>query len=82
MLNATEPPFDDIRMRQALAMGSDRDDINEIVNDGLPTVANGPFAPGGIGYLKDTGLPEVRPRRGQEARRRVRGGRGKAPTSR
>jgi peptide/nickel transport system substrate-binding protein len=57
-LNATRPPFDDLRMRQALAYGSDRDEINEVQNDGLPTVANGPFGPDSIGFVEDPGFPE------------------------
>ena len=57
-LNNTKAPFDDIRMRQALAYGTDRDDLNEVQNDGLPTVADGPFAPDSMGYTKDTGFPE------------------------
>ena len=48
-----QPPFNDIRMRKALAMGADRNEINNITNNGLPTVADGPFAPGSVGYLKD-----------------------------
>lgn len=57
-LNTTEPPFDDPRMRKALALASDMDDINEIQNDGLPTVARGPFAPGSPYFTEDTGFPE------------------------
>ncbi|MCU1371733.1 MAG: ABC-type dipeptide transport system, periplasmic component [Ilumatobacteraceae bacterium] len=57
-LNASQPPFDDIKMRQALAYGSDRDEINEVQNDGLPTVANGPFAPDSIAYIQDPGFPK------------------------
>lgn len=57
-LNATKPPFDDERMRKALAMGANRNDINKIQNDGLPTVADGPFASDSPGYLKDTGFPQ------------------------
>ena len=57
-LNSTIPPFDDIRMRQALAMGADRDEINQSQNDGLPTVADGPFAPDSPGYVEDPGFPE------------------------
>ena len=57
-LNSTVPPFDDERMRKALALGGDRADINEIQNAGLPTVASGPFAPDSIAYLEDAGFPE------------------------
>jgi peptide/nickel transport system substrate-binding protein len=57
-LNASQPPFDDIKMRQALAYGSDRTEINNIQNDGLPTVANGPFGPDSIGYVQDPGFPK------------------------
>ena len=57
-LNASKPPFDDIRMRKALAMGADRNVINEDQNNGLPTVADGPFAPDSVAYLKDPGFPQ------------------------
>lgn len=60
-LNNTIPPFDDERMRIALAMASDRDDVNRTVNAGLPTVASGPIAPGGLGYLEDAGFPAYDP---------------------
>ena len=58
MLNSSVPPFDDIRMRKAMAMGADRAEINDITNNGLPTIADGPFAPGSVGYLKETGFPK------------------------
>ena len=57
-LNHTVPPFNDVRMRRALALASDRDDVNRRVNAGLPTVAEGPFGPGSIGFLEDTGFPQ------------------------
>jgi peptide/nickel transport system substrate-binding protein len=57
-MNSTIPPFNDERMRRALALGSDREDVNERVNAGLPTIATGPFAPGTLGYLDDAGFPE------------------------
>jgi peptide/nickel transport system substrate-binding protein len=60
-LNASKPPFDDVRMRKALATGLDRDELNQTQNDGLPTVADGPFAPGSVGYLKDPGFPTYDP---------------------
>ncbi|MGI8754646.1 MAG: ABC transporter substrate-binding protein [Acidimicrobiales bacterium] len=55
-LNETIPPFNDLRMRQALAIGADRAAINKTINHSLPTVAKGPFAPDSIGYVKDTGI--------------------------
>jgi len=67
-LNTSKPPFDDIRMRKALAVGLDRDELNETQNDGLPTVADGPFAPGSIGYVKDPGFPAYDP---EEAKRLI-----------
>ena len=57
-LNSTVPPFDDIRMRKALAMGADRNEINDLQNDGLPTVADGPFYKDSIGYVEDPGFPQ------------------------
>ncbi|MEO6989647.1 MAG: ABC transporter substrate-binding protein, partial [Aquihabitans sp.] len=56
-LNTTQPPFDDPRMRKALAMGADLEDVNTIMNDGLPTLAKGPYGPDSIGYVEDTGFP-------------------------
>ncbi|MFV0308769.1 MAG: ABC transporter substrate-binding protein [Desertimonas sp.] len=43
--------------RRALAHAVDYDRLNEERNAGLATVANGPFPPGSIGYLDDTGYP-------------------------
>jgi peptide/nickel transport system substrate-binding protein len=42
-------------------MGLDRDEINELVNDGFPTVADQPFPPGDMGYVDDPGFPEFDP---------------------
>ena len=57
-LNHTKPPFDDLRMRQAFAMGANREDVNQIINKGLPTIADGPFAPDSLAYVKDPGFPQ------------------------
>ena len=58
MLNAWQAPFDDIRMRKAFAMAIDRKQINDVLADGVPTVADGPFSPGNVGYLKNPGFPK------------------------
>jgi peptide/nickel transport system substrate-binding protein len=44
--------------RRALAHAIDYERVNEERNAGLPRVANGPFPPGSIGYLEDTGYPQ------------------------
>lgn len=57
MLNESKPPFDNILARRALAHAYDFDRMNEIINAGITTKATGPFAPGNIGHLEDTGYP-------------------------
>lgn len=57
-LNVSRPPFDNIDARMALIKGTDRETLNETRNFGIPPIANGPFAPGNMGYLEDTGFPE------------------------
>jgi len=57
MLNSSKPPFDNLIARQAMAYSADRDAINEIIDLGLLQNASGPFAPGNMGYLQDTGYP-------------------------
>ena len=60
-LNSAKPPFNDLTMRQALAYGSDRAEINQTLNLGLPTVANGPFGTDSIAYQQDPGFPKYDP---------------------
>jgi peptide/nickel transport system substrate-binding protein len=67
MLNAGEGRiFNNQTARLAAAHALDRDRINEIRALGIPTVASGPFAPGNMGYLEDTGYPEFDPERARE----------------
>jgi peptide/nickel transport system substrate-binding protein len=61
MFNSRKAPFDDERMRRAVAMGLDREKINELVNGGFPTVADQPFPPGDMGYVDDPGFPQFDP---------------------
>jgi peptide/nickel transport system substrate-binding protein len=58
MLNASKPPFDNIKARQALAYANNFEDFNTILGDGILTQATGPFAPGNEGNLDDTGFPQ------------------------
>ncbi|MCU1454566.1 MAG: ABC-type dipeptide transport system, periplasmic component [Acidimicrobiales bacterium] len=58
MLNADRPPFNTFEGRLAAAIGASRSDLNSIANDGFPPLADGPFAPGTPGYVKNPGFPQ------------------------
>jgi peptide/nickel transport system substrate-binding protein len=58
LFNDSKPPFNNILARQAFAYAINREDYNRIANKGLTKLASGPFGPGTLGYLADTGLPE------------------------
>ncbi|MCZ7536505.1 MAG: ABC transporter substrate-binding protein [Acidimicrobiia bacterium] len=58
LVNTAKPPFDNILARRAIAYAIDLDTQNEVRNKGVLTKASGPFAPGNMGYLEDTGLPQ------------------------
>ena len=58
LLNAAKPPLDDLNARKAVAMAIDRDQINQIRNNGAYRVANGPFDTKVIGYEKNPGFPK------------------------
>jgi ABC-type transport system substrate-binding protein len=45
MLNNSQPPFDDVRMRQAVAYATDQETYNTVINQGLGELATGPFTP-------------------------------------
>jgi peptide/nickel transport system substrate-binding protein len=65
-MNNSKAPFDDERMRRAIAMGIDRDELNQLTNDGLSTIANQPFPEGDIGYVDDPKFPEFDASRAKE----------------
>ncbi|BAN01905.1 ABC transporter substrate-binding protein [Ilumatobacter coccineus] len=57
MFNSSAPPFDDVDVRRGLALCTDRDEYITFRAPGTAR-ADGPFAPGSIGHLDDTGLPD------------------------
>jgi peptide/nickel transport system substrate-binding protein len=60
LINQLIPALSDVRVRQALAYCLDRDALNKLRGGGLTPAANGPFAPGSLGYLDDNGYPKAR----------------------
>lgn len=70
LLNVSQEgsPLADRRVRCALAHATDVETILAATNAGLPEAANGPYGPGRIGHLQETGYPEFDP---DEARRLI-----------
>lgn len=52
-LNATRPPFDDVRVRQAVSWAVDRELLSDTVVKDTRVVASGPIPPGLDGYRPD-----------------------------
>jgi len=61
LLNDSVPPFNNIAARKAFAYAVNRDEYNRIANKGLLQLASGPFGPGTLGFVADTGLPSYNP---------------------
>jgi peptide/nickel transport system substrate-binding protein len=55
-VNAASPLLN-VHCRRALAFGTDQERLAEERGAGLVQVANGPFGPGQLGYLDDSGYP-------------------------
>jgi peptide/nickel transport system substrate-binding protein len=65
MLNVDEgegsnanPAILDLNVRKAMAMAINKQQLIDTVGGGIGRPANGPFPPGSVGYLEDTGYPE------------------------
>src|SRR5262245_45128797 len=52
LMNVAKPPLDDPTARRAVALAINRDEINQIRNQGAYTVGNGPFDSAVPGYVK------------------------------
>ncbi len=56
--NCDKPPYDDVRVRQAISMAINKDDIIQGAYEGTAIPAEGPIAPGVFGYDPSvSGLP-------------------------
>ena len=58
MLNNSEPPFDNINARLALAYSTNADELNRVHEAGVNKLAKQPFAAETKGYQADPGWPE------------------------
>jgi peptide/nickel transport system substrate-binding protein len=58
LLNVTRPPLDDVNIRKAIAMGTDRDALNQIANKGNFELTNSVFDKDVMGYVSDPGYPK------------------------
>lgn len=56
-----ENPFADERVRRALAMATDKEQLSVVGTGGVFETANGAFPPGRPGHLADTGAPSYDP---------------------
>jgi peptide/nickel transport system substrate-binding protein len=61
MLNCAVAPTNDLRVRQALAMGLNQKVIQKLFGGGLAQSTNGIFPPGSPYYSKNTGYPAYNP---------------------
>jgi peptide/nickel transport system substrate-binding protein len=61
LFNTTIPPFNNINARLAYAYAIDRVTANRLRAKGITKIASGPFGPGVMGYLADTGYPSYDP---------------------
>jgi peptide/nickel transport system substrate-binding protein len=60
-LQTEVPPFDNKHARLALAYATDQQRFIDEIQNGVYLPANGPMAPGQLGFLEDTGYPEYDP---------------------
>jgi peptide/nickel transport system substrate-binding protein len=57
VLNTASEPFNSLTARQAIAYATDSARWRKEITGDVEAPANGPFAPGQIGYLEDNGYP-------------------------
>lgn len=65
VLNTSVPPFDDVRVRRAMAQAVDRESISQVGSNGRNRPASGVFSEGSPFYV-DAGYPEYDPAAAQQ----------------
>jgi peptide/nickel transport system substrate-binding protein len=59
MLNTGKPPFDDVKVRQALAYATDQKKVIDQIDFGLVDPVDGPFGNSGSPFHKETSYPKA-----------------------
>ena len=61
MLNLSKPPFNNLKVRQAMAYAISSAQYSKVIDKGSTRPSNGPFTPGSPYYVADTGYPAYNP---------------------
>ncbi|MGZ4800990.1 MAG: ABC transporter substrate-binding protein [Acidimicrobiia bacterium] len=67
LFNVTRPPLDDVKVRRAIAQGTDREALNEIANKGSFTLTQQVVDRDVMGYLDHPGFPKYDPKAASKA---------------
>ena len=74
IFNTSKEPFNNINARKAFVYAIDHDTYNHARNERPQRARNGPFGPGVMGYLDDTGLPSTTSTKAKAEGREVQAG--------
>jgi peptide/nickel transport system substrate-binding protein len=66
ILNSSEPPFDNPKAREAIALALDREEINQVINGGRFEIADQPFDVDTVGYEENPDFPATDPERARQ----------------
>jgi peptide/nickel transport system substrate-binding protein len=66
MLNTSQPPFDNLTARRAVAYATDSAGWRKQIYGDAASPVNGPFTPGGPGYVEDNGFPSYDPAKAKD----------------
>jgi len=66
LLNLSQPPFDNLKIRQAAAMAISSAQYTKVINKGIDPTSNGPFVSGSPYYLTENGYPAPNPAKARQ----------------